>query len=45
VVSNKDAVAGQRLSIVAASADHSAAATASAGDNDNDNNKANKPSS
>ncbi len=42
-VGDDDAVAGQRLSIVVASADHSATAAASAGDNDNDNNEANKP--
>ncbi len=42
-VGDDDAVAGQRLSILAASADHSATAAASAGDKDNDNNKENKP--
>jgi hypothetical protein len=39
-----NSVAGQRLSIVAASADHSAAAAVSAGDNDDNNNEANEPS-
>ncbi len=44
MVINNDAVAGQWLSFVAASADHSAAAAVSAGDKDDENNKANKPS-
>ncbi len=39
---NNDAVAGQRLSIVPASADHSAAATARIGDKDYNNDKANE---
>jgi hypothetical protein len=39
-----DAVTGQRLSIVAASANHSAATAVSAGDNNDNNDEANKPS-
>ena len=44
-VGNNDVVAGQQLSIVATSADHSASAAASVGDNgDYDKDEANKPS-
>jgi hypothetical protein len=39
-----NAVAGQWLLIIGASANHSAAAAASAGDKDDNNNEANKPS-
>ncbi len=42
-VGNNDVVTGQRLSIVATSADHSAAAAASVGDNGDYDDEANKP--
>jgi hypothetical protein len=43
-VGDNDAVAGQRSSIVIASANHYAVATANAGGNDDDDGEANKPS-
>ena len=42
-VGNNDVVTGQRLSIVATSADHSAAPAASVGDNGDYDDEANKP--
>jgi hypothetical protein len=42
MVGNNNAVAGQQLLIVPASADHSATAVASAGDKDDNKDKANK---